>query len=127
MRTISAGLAATLLLPCHFAMADVGCLIGRSGWVPNGVTYTRGRTHAGQPCQIVLGRLGAEIEGVRTTVRPSHGILGSSAREGNRRYLAYVPNSGFVGLDRFEVGFQYTPPGRAPLTTRLNVEMNVAP
>lgn len=126
MRSFSAAFVIViLLLACQSAPADVGCLISKTGWVPNGVTYVQGRTRVGQPCQMVLGRLGADIDAVRTAVRPSHGILGSSTKEGNRHYLAYVPKSGFVGLDHFEVDFQYTPRGGSPLMTRMSVQMNV--
>jgi hypothetical protein len=64
---------------------------------------------------------------LRITVRPLHGVLGLSAKEANRRYIAYAP-SGFVGPDRFEVYLQVVLRGRTlPTTTRIRVEMSVTP
>jgi len=75
---------------------------------------------------MVLG-LKADIEALQTVARPSHGILGSSDKEGHLRFMAYAPQSGFVGFDQFEVLVQYRPPGGSSLTTRLKVQMNVVP
>jgi len=124
-----AALATTLLLPVPLARADSRCVDNWFPFVPNGTTYAEGNTRAGQPCQMGFGVRGANIEALRTIVRPSHGVLGSSDKEGNRRYIAYAPKAGFVGRDRFEVHIQYTLPGHASLTltTRVKVEMNVTP
>jgi len=129
MRTnlVLATLTAPLLLPAPSARADVRCIDYHVPGVPGGTAYAEGKTHTGRPCQIAFGLLGADVEALRIIVRPLHGILGTSAKEANRRYLAYAPATGFVGHDRFEVYIRYTPPGRAPLTTRFNVEMNVTP
>jgi hypothetical protein len=93
----------------------------------NGITHVEGTTHEGQPCQMVFGLLGSDIEMVRITVRPSHGILGASEKEANRRYVAYAPRAGFVGHDRFEVFIRATTPRGMTYTTRIKVEMNVTP
>jgi len=60
-------------------------------------------------------------------MRPSHGILGSSGKKGNRRYVASAPSPGFVGRDRFEVYVQFTPPGGGSFSTIVKVEMNAVP
>jgi hypothetical protein len=70
-------------------------------------------TRAGHPCQITLGLLGANVSALEIIVRPAHGILGASEKEENRRYVAYVPQAGFVGHDRFEIFFRYSPPAVA--------------
>ncbi|SRR5579871_1151471 len=120
-------LAAALLLPAQSALADVGCVGHRFRFVRNGITYVEGNTHIGQPCQIGFGVLGTDIEALRVVVRPSHGVLGASEKEANRRYIAYVPSTGFVGRDRFEVHVQFTPVGGTPATTLVRVEMSVTP
>src|SRR6266481_8539759 len=121
MRTklILAMLAATLLLPVPTARAQVGCLSRGWGlWVPNGVTCAVGNARAGKPCQIGFGEKGGIIEVIRITERPLHGVLGVADKEGNRRYVAYVPTTGFAGHDRFELHIQVIPFGqRASLTT----------
>lgn len=128
MRTeLILALTATLLLPVPVTRADVGCVGHRFFAVPNGITYVEGNTRAGQPCQIAFG-LGGDMEALQIIVRPLHGVLGASQKEGNRRFIAYVPRAGFVGRDRFEVHLQYRPPGGASsLMTRVKVEMNVTP
>src|SRR5262245_20430071 len=92
MRTAAVpALAVMLLLPVPAVGAGVGCLSHPWGpWVANGVTSAEGGTRAGQPCQIGFGELGGIIEELRIVVRPSHGVLGVSGQEGNRRYVAYV-------------------------------------
>jgi hypothetical protein len=128
MRTeLVLALTATLLLSVPFARADVRCFDRWIPAVPNGITYADGHTRAGQPCQAAFGLAGANIEVLRVTVRPLHGVLGASAKEGNRRYIAYAPSVGFVGRDRFELYIQYMPPVRSSFTTRFKVEMNVTP
>jgi hypothetical protein len=107
--------------------AQAGCVGHRFFFVPNGITYVEGNTRLGQPCQIAFGIMGFDIEVLRIAVRPSHGVLGASGKEANRRYIAYAPTAGFVGRDRFEVYIQFTPIGRPPTTTRIKVEMNVTP
>lgn len=126
-KLVLAALAAPLLVPALSASADVRCIDHRVPGVPGGTAYAQGKTRAGQPCQIGFGLLGADVEALHIIVRPLHGVLGISEKEANRRYVAYAPATGFVGHDRFEVFVQYRPPGRAPLTTRFNVEMNVTP
>jgi len=129
MRTklVLAILTAPSLLSAPAARADIRCIDHHVPGVPGGTAYAEGKTRTGQPCQIGFGLLGANVEALRIIVRPLHGILGMSEKEANRRYIAYMPATGFVGHDRFEVYVQYTPPGRAPLTTRFRVEMNVTP
>lgn len=126
-RELVLALTTTLLLSVASAHAAVRCIEGTSFFVPNGTTYAEGSTRAGQPCQIGFGLFGGNIEELRILVRPIHGVLGSSDKEANRRYIAYLPKTGFVGRDRFEVHIQYAPPGRASLTTLFKVEMNVVP
>jgi hypothetical protein len=114
----------TLLLPAR----SVACVGGLPMFVPDGTTYAAGNTRTGQPCQFGLGLLGGNVEVLRITVRPLHGILGLSAQEENRRYIAYAPSAGFVGHDRFEVYLQVVLRGRTlPTMTRIRVEMNVTP
>ena len=107
--------------------ADVGCFGHRFRFVANGITYVEGNARIGQPCQIGFGLMAIDIAALLISVRPLRGVLGSSNKEANRRYIAYAPATGFVGHDRFEVHVQYRPPGRAPLTTRLRIEMTVRP
>jgi hypothetical protein len=121
----SAALVAVLFLSDQSAAA---CVDRLPRFVPDGITYTAGSTRAGQPCQIGLGLLGGNVEDLRITMRPTHGILGLSAKEENRRYIAYAPSAGFVGYDRFEVYLQVVLRGHTlPTMTRIRVEMNVAP
>jgi hypothetical protein len=130
MRTVFAlaALAAISLMLALSARAQTTCVDKWFAFVPNGVASAEGHTRSGQPCQMTFGVRGANIEALRTTVRPSHGILGSSEKEGNKRYIAYAPKAGYVGRDRFEVYIQYTPAGAASsLMTRVRVEMNVTP
>jgi len=124
---VLAALAATLVPPVPSISADGKCFDHWIPAVPNGTTYAEGHTRAGQPCQAAFGLLGANIEELRIVVRPLHGVLGTSAKEGNRRYFAYAPSAGFVGLDRFELYIQFVPPVRPSFTTRFKVEMNVTP
>src|SRR5215470_9172066 len=109
------------------APAQGGCVGQRFSFVPNGITYVDGNTHAGQPCQIGFGLAGTDIEALRIVVRPSHGIVGASAKQANRRYIAYAPSVGFGGHDRFELHVQFAPVGGRPSTTRVKVEMVVTP
>lgn len=115
------------LLLAQSVRADVGCVGHRFRFVSNGITYVEGNTHAGQPCQFGFGLAGTDIEALRITVRPSHGVVGSSAKEANRRYIAYAPSAGFVGRDRFELRIQFTPVGGVSSMTTVKVEMNVTP
>jgi len=109
------------------ALAQGGCVGHRFYFVPNGITSVDGNTRAGQPCQIGFGLAGTDIEALRIVVRPSHGVVGASAKEANRRYIAYAPSIGFVGHDRFELHVQFTPVGGTSTTTRVKVEINVTP
>lgn len=129
MRTKSFVVAfiAITVLPIPSAQAQVGCIGHRFPLKRDSITYVEGSTRSGQPCQIVFGLSGSDIEVVRTVVKPTHGILGSSAKEGNRRYIAYAPSAGFVGRDRFEVYVQSTPLGGGSFSTIVKVEMNVVP
>lgn len=120
-------LTTALLLPVQPVLADVGCVGHRFRFVSNGVTYVEGNTRAGQPCQIGFGLTGTDIEALQIVVRPLHGVLGSSDKETNRRYIAYAPSGGFVGRDQFELHIRFTPVGGTSSTTRVMVEMNVTP
>ena len=115
-------------LPAHAQSATgAGCIGHQFLFVRNGTTSLEGNAHGGQPCQIGFGLTGTEIETLRITVRPSHGILGSSDKEANRRYIAYAPSAGYAGRDRFELHIQFTPVGGRSSWTRVKVEMNVTP
>ncbi len=115
-------LAAVLLL----AGQSVACVGPLPRFVPDGVTYAAGSTRAGQPCQIGLGLRGGNVQILRISMRPSHGVLGLSAKEENRRYIAYAPSAGFVGHDRFELYLQVVLRGQMlPTVTRIRVDMNV--
>ncbi len=129
MRTglVLAALASASLVPTQSVLAEVGCVGHRFRFVSNGITYVEGNTHSGQPCQIGFGVAGTDIEALRITVRPSHGVVGSSEKEANRRYIAYAPSAGFVGRDRFEVHIQFIPVRGPPAMTTVKVEMNVVP
>ena len=119
-----AALVAVLLLTAP----SVACVGRLPRFVPNGITYAVGSTRVGQPCQIGLGLLGGNIQDLRITARPLHGILGLSAKEANRRYIAYAPAAGFVGRDQFEVSVQVVLRGQTlPTLTRIRVEMNISP
>jgi hypothetical protein len=72
-----------------------------------------------------LGLAGENIEALQIVAQPAHGVLGSSGKEENRRYIAYAPQAGFVGHDRFEVLIRVT--RGETFTTRIKVEMNVTP
>jgi len=122
-----AAITTASLLSHQSARAQGGCVDHRFYFVPNGITYVDGNTRAGQPCQIGFGLAGTDIEALRIVVRPSHGVVGASAKEANRRYIAYAPSTGFVGHDRFELHVQFTPVGGTSTTTRVKVEINVAP
>jgi hypothetical protein len=107
------------------------CASGHFDMVRNGTTYVEGRTSAGQPCQVGFGMRGGDVEALEIVAPPAHGGLGASGKQENRRFIAYVPASGFVGRDRFEVLVRITPPGMPPgprtYTSRIKVEMNVTP
>jgi hypothetical protein len=105
----------------------IGCVDNSFGFVSNGITNVEAHTHVGQACQIAFGRRGSIVT-LQIPVRPTHGILGASEKEGNRRYVAYVPQKGFVGHDRFEVYLRYMDASRIySFSTLVKVEMNVAP
>lgn len=126
-RVVLAALAATVLLPHPSARAEIGCVSGRFSLKRDGITYVGGSTRAGQPCQIAFGVAGSNIEALQTVVKPTHGVLGASAKENNRRYIAYAPSPGFVGRDRFEVYVQFMPVGGGSFATTVKVEMNITP
>jgi|SRR5215470_9665560 len=122
-----AAITTASFLSTQSAPAQGGCVGQRFSFVPNGITHVDGNTRAGQPCQIGFGLAGTDIEALRIVVRPSHGVVGASAKEANRRYIAYAPSTGFVGQDRFELHVQFTPVGGTSTTTRVKVEINVTP
>jgi len=123
-----AALATALLLLAQSAPVSAACVGRIPPFVPDGTTYTAGSTPAGQPCQFGLGLLGGHVQVLRITVRPLHGVLGLSAQEENRRYIAYAPTAGYVGPDRFEVFLQVVQRGRTvPTMTRIRVDMTITP
>jgi hypothetical protein len=134
MRSLLTAVIAVLVLadqPARAQSRTAICASGHFDLVRNGTTYVEGHTNAGQPCQIGFGMRGGDVEELQIVVRPSHGGLGASGKQENRRFVAYVPASGFVGHDRFEVLVRITPPGMPPgprtFTSRIKVEMNVTP
>jgi hypothetical protein len=134
MRLFLPLLFAILVLVDQSARAQprtTACAGTRFDMVRNGTTYVEGRTSVGQPCQIGFGMRGGDVEALQIVVRPAHGGLGTSGKQENRRFVAYVPAYGFVGHDRFEVFVRITPrgmpPGPATYTSRIKVEMNVTP
>jgi hypothetical protein len=117
--------------PARAQPRTAGCAGSHWNLVLNGITFLEGHTTAGQPCQLGFGLRGGNVETLEIVVRPAHGGLGASGKQENRRFVAYVPASGFVGHDRFEVFVRITPPGMPPgpatFTSRIKVEMNVTP
>ena|ERR1700722_5740982 len=123
----SSTLAAVLLLAAQ--SVPVSACVGQlPPFVPDGVTYTAGSIRSGRPCQIGLGLQGGTVQVLRVTMRPLHGVLGLSAQEENRRYIAYAPSPGYVGRDRFEVFLQVVLRGRTFQTmTRIRVDLDITP
>jgi hypothetical protein len=107
---------------------DEWCVKNPYRWVPNGIKNVDGQTRTGRSCQMGFGMLGPDIQILQITVRPEHGVLGVSEKEENRRYVAYVPQKGFVGHDRFEVYLRYMPPHSSNSSFAvIKVEMDVTP
>jgi hypothetical protein len=108
---------------------DEWCVKNPFRWVPNGLKNVDGQTRTGQACQMGFGLLGPDIQVLQIVVQPEHGVLGVSKKEENRRYVAYMPQKGFVGHDRFEVHVQYTLPSNATNSyfANIKVEMDVTP
>jgi hypothetical protein len=134
MRLSLPAVLAVLVLAGQPACAQprtAGCAGVHWNLVPNGITSLEGHTTAGQPCQLGFGLRGGNVETLDIVVPPAHGGLGASGKQENRRFVAYVPASGFVGHDRFEVFVRITPPGMPSgprtFTSRIKVEMNVTP
>jgi hypothetical protein len=137
MRLFLPALVAILLLTDHARAQprpNVGCVDGRFFFVRNGTTTIAAHTRMGQPCQIGFGARrsdfnegGSDIDALQIVVRPRNGILGASAKEEHRRYVAYMPRAGFVGQDQFELFIRFIPAGGGTYTTQLKVNMNVTP
>jgi hypothetical protein len=134
MRSFLPAVIAILVLadqPARAQQQTARCIGSNWDLVPNGTAFMEGRTRAGQPCQIGFGMRGGDVEALEIVVRPAHGGLGASGKQENRRFVAYVPASGFLGRDRFEVFVRITPRGMPPgprtFTSRVKVEMNVTP
>jgi hypothetical protein len=107
--------------------ASVGCVGHEFTFVRDGVTHLDGYARAGRPCQIRFGGRGSVVA-LQITVRPARGILGVSEKEGQRQYVAYVPQEGFAGQDRFEIYLRYIGEGGTnSYFTLVKVEMNVTP
>jgi hypothetical protein len=131
MRLFLAAVIAILLVADQSAHAQTRpgrCADAPFTFVRNGTTHLEGYTTAGHPCQVGFGMMGGNVEALQVVVRPTHGMLGTSEKEANRRFVAYAPKAGFVGRDRFEVFARITPARGGPAyTTRLIVEMIVIP
>jgi len=130
MRTksfILAFIAATIVPTLSASAANVGCVSSRFVWHINRTTHVQASTLAGQPCQIRFFRSSrvGEVAVLQTVVKPAHGVLGISAKEGNRRFIAYVPSPGFVGRDRFEVHIEEKPSGGGTLSGNVQVDIDV--
>jgi hypothetical protein len=72
-----------------------------------------------------FGRVVGEIAVIQTVVKPSHGVLGISAKEGGRRFIAYAPSPGFVGRDRFEIYIERKPSGGGTLAGGIQVDIDI--
>jgi hypothetical protein len=118
-------IAATIVPTLSASAANVGCVSSGFLWYINRTTHVQASTRAGQPCQIRFGRVAGEIAVLQTVVKPAHGVLGISAKEGSRRYLAYAPSPGFVGRDRFEVYIERKPSGGGTLAGGIQVDIDV--
>jgi len=106
---------------------SVGCVGHEFTFVRDGITYLDGHARAGRPCQIGFGTRGSVVA-LQITVRPARGILGVSEKEGQRQYVAYVPQEGFAGQDRFEVYLRYIGEGGIySHFTLVKVEISVTP
>jgi len=128
MRLLLPAAAAILLLADQYVLAQsptgVGCVDHPFNFV-EGITNVEAHTRVGRPCQIGFGR-GSNIAVLQIAVRPAHGTLGASGKEGNRRYVAYVPQRGFAGHDRFEVYLRYDN-NVVTRSTLVKVEMTITP
>jgi hypothetical protein len=115
--------------PARAQAAGAACADGDGTYLlRDGIRNVQGHTRAGQPCQMGFGLRGPNIVALEILVRPEHGVLGVSGKEDNRRYIAYAPQKGFAGRDRFEVFIRFTPAGSSRIDfTRVKVEMNVTP
>ncbi len=133
MRVFQSAVIGVVLLANPPARAQsatgTGCVGHHFDLVRDGITNVEAHTRAGQPCQIGFGMLGGNVDALQIVVRPAHGVVGASEKEANRRFVAYAPQAGFVGRDRFEVFVRITPPRRGvpPYTSRIRVNMNVTP
>jgi hypothetical protein len=122
---ILAVIAATIVPTLSASAANVGCVRTGFNWYINRTTPVQASTRAGQPCQLRFGRVVGEIAVLQTVVKPAHGVLGISAKEGGRRFLAYAPSPGFVGHDRFEVHIERKPSGGGTLAGNVQVDIDV--
>jgi hypothetical protein len=133
MRLLLSAAGAILLLGGHPARSQSstgsGCGVDSFPLLFNGVANVEAQTRSGRPCQIAFGLMGTDVTAVQVMERPAHGILGASAKEENRRYIAYAPQAGFAGHDRFEVLVRWVPTGHHGAQffnfTLIKVEMNV--
>jgi hypothetical protein len=130
MRTksfILAFIAATIVPTLSASAANVGCVRSRFVWHIDRTTHVQASTRAGQPCQIRFFRSSGvgEIAVLQTVVKPAHGVLGMSAKEGSQRYLAYAPSPGFFGRDRFEVHIEEKPSGGGTRSGNVQVDIDV--
>jgi hypothetical protein len=130
MRTksfILAFIAATIVPTLSASAANVGCVSSRFTWYINRTTHVQASTLAGQPCQIRFFRSSrvGEVAVLQTVVKPAHGVLGISAKEGSQRFIAYAPSPGFVGRDRFEVHIEEKPSGGGTRSGNVQVDIDV--
>jgi hypothetical protein len=130
MRTksfILAFIAATIVPTLSASAANVCCVSSGFRWFINRTTHVQASTRAGQPCQIRFFRYSGvgEIAVLQTVVKPAHGVLGISAMEGSRRFIAYAPSPGFVGRDHFEVHIEEKPSGGGTAAGNVQVDIDV--
>jgi hypothetical protein len=120
-------IAATIVPTLSASAANVGCVGSGFVWYVNKTTHVQASTRAGQPCQIRFFRRGkvGEIPVLQTVVKPEHGVLGISAKEGSQRYIAYAPSPRFVGRDRFEVHIEEKPSGGGTIAGNVQVDIDV--
>jgi hypothetical protein len=120
-------IAATIVPAVSVSAANVGCVSSRFNWYNNRTTHVQASTRAGQPCQIRFFRSSkvGEVAVLQTVVKPAHGVLGISGKEGSQRFIAYAPSPGFVGRDQFEVHIEEKPSGGGTIVGNVQVDIDV--
>jgi hypothetical protein len=107
-----------------------GCVMVNPGPTrADGIANKELRIRSGHGCQLNLSSSAGweiTIHAVHITVPPEHGTLRTSETTGGRGFIAYVPEPGFIGHDRFEVIYRWTDFIR-PLSTVYKAEVTVVP